>query len=805
MKPDQKQSPLPHMSRPYTFRNHQRGVATVLLVILLGIAVMVMTATLVRSINSKKEATVAAHAQTNAQMMAWAGVSAFRQYLIQQGKLGVSRIKIDLPAKQMIVFRTAPNEVAVQNISVTGPCAVNNDLCIVKADISANNTSAKAANTINVVFQMKVKDGIVQLGQQKSTMSFGGNTTFSGNVVIEAATPDSEITLNSDGNIKILSQGLITKNISVLNIKSSGDVYIDCAITNCGNSTINVTAKGTVFLANGANFGTVQALGDVSLAVGAYAKDITTQGRVTMTGWSRATSISAGDKVNLNQTTITGNVESKKRIIVSDSKIGGDVKSYEYVEINTNAKIDGSVYGRGDAKFSGDVAVSHSASTVNGNVYTNKDLYLWGFGSINGQVYATGRVRGIADYVMKGGYRENMSSIPELNFIINKPDALTETIKTETQFLNNVDVRVYKNDANYIFTAENQDKRVYLNQLKNKATGNTYIYENNAQYFIDQNNVKSKINDTGFELGLYKLNGEWLTGAICQTVDVNRHCTSDIVGYLPRISVGTTLGINDAIGYGELLKVWRIRSLKNSSGIDNAVLAPGVMYFEGHLEVAGNANWSADSQTSAYVNAFLAEGQITPLAFSPTVYSPYEVVRGGTPDLVCNRTLKDVNGVPLNINNTTPRTLSDKYLVPVNLCKDDNTFARTMDKNPDGSRKTVTIDGKTIPKIDLGNVAFMSNIEVNIGACSRVFGDVLARLEANFSAACGITSVKNSITGNVTTQGKVNSGVASNDILGGTHLIMPYPSVATTTTTTTGPTGTVIDVDSIKLVWAKLL
>lgn len=780
---------------------HQRGVATVLLVILLGITVMMITAAVAKNIGSRKEATVAAHAQTNAQIMAWAGVSAFQQYVIEQGKLSLQKIK-DLPSKSPITLKSGSNEIVAKDISVTGTCAANGDHCTLSANISANNISAKAATTINVVFDMVVSNGTVQLVQQKSTMNFGGNTTLSGNVVLAAATPDAEVTLNSEGNLKILSQGLITKNISVLNINSTGDVYIDCAITNCGNSIINVTAKGTVFLANGANFGTVKALGDVSLAAGAYAKDITTQGKVTMTGWSRASSISASDNVNLNQTTITGNVESKKRVVVSDSTVGGDVKSYDYVEMNTNAKINGSVYGKGNTKYSGDVAVSHSASTVDGNIYTNKDLYIWGFGAIKGKVYATGRVKGISDYVMKGGYTENMTSIPELNFTITKPDALTNEISTTTNFTNKVDVRVYKNDANYIFTKANADQRVYLNQLKNKATNNTYLYENGAQYVLDSNNVKTKVSDTGFELGQYMLDGVWLTGAICQKVDSNRHCTTDIIGYLPRISVGTTLGINDTIGYGNNLNVWRIRSLKNSSGIDNAVLAPGIMYFEGNLELAGNANWSADSQTSAYVNSFLAEGQITPLAFSPTIYAPYEVVRAGTPDLVCNRTLKDVNGNVLNINNTTPKTLSDKYLVPINLCRDDTTFAKSMDKNADGTQKMVTIDGTSVPKLDLGNVAFMANVEVNIGACTRVFGDVLARLEANFSASCGITNVKNVINGNVTTQGKVPSGVASNDILGGTNIVLPNSSVATTSTTTSGQ---VIDPTTIALKWTKTL
>ncbi len=49
----------------------QQGIATVLLVVLVGITVMVTTASLSRTVTAKKEASVAAHAQTNAQIMAW--------------------------------------------------------------------------------------------------------------------------------------------------------------------------------------------------------------------------------------------------------------------------------------------------------------------------------------------------------------------------------------------------------------------------------------------------------------------------------------------------------------------------------------------------------------------------------------------------------------------------------------------------------------------------------------------------------------------------------------------------------------
>ena len=55
----------------------QQGIATILLVLLIGITVMLITASVARALITKKEAATAAHAQTNAQILNWAGGAAF--------------------------------------------------------------------------------------------------------------------------------------------------------------------------------------------------------------------------------------------------------------------------------------------------------------------------------------------------------------------------------------------------------------------------------------------------------------------------------------------------------------------------------------------------------------------------------------------------------------------------------------------------------------------------------------------------------------------------------------------------------
>ena len=63
----------------HTFKK-QQGMATVLLVLLIGITVMLITASVAKTLVTNREAGVSAHAQTNAQLMGWAGVSAFKDF-----------------------------------------------------------------------------------------------------------------------------------------------------------------------------------------------------------------------------------------------------------------------------------------------------------------------------------------------------------------------------------------------------------------------------------------------------------------------------------------------------------------------------------------------------------------------------------------------------------------------------------------------------------------------------------------------------------------------------------------------------
>lgn len=806
-------------------KHRQSGIATVLLVTLIGMTIMLASTAVVLTSAARKDVSSASHAQSNAQVMAWAGVSAFSSILSNSDNIG--------PIKENpkdIDLKENPHKIEAKNIKVYG-CSNDKDSCRISADITASNASAASAAVINSVFDLKFipkpsddekKDGD---GGGGGDLLLGNNTTFTGDTTISSDTISSNVALNVDGNLTLLP-GFKTKNISVLNINATGNVYIDCSVRDCGGSIINVTSKGSVTLVNGRYFGDINALDKVTLRIGAKAqnikslknvnlesgssaRDIKTKGNIILSGGSSSDSLYAAGKIELYTSTVrAGNVESEKHIIISSSTVRGDVKANAYIELNASSKVDGSLYARGDYQGPGSSAVSHSASTVEGSVYANGSLYLWGLGSIKGDAYLKENVKGISGYVLKGKKNVSQSNPVAANIIEGFDENEFKTsIDEKTSFVARVDVRVYKDEANYIFTKQNKFDRVFLNKLKNEANNYTYLYKDGAQYRVDDKGNEKFLSENGFALGDYKINNTTYTGAICLTVDGSNFCKDDkddIVGYLPRISVAR----NDDYDYGSVMNYWRVRSINNRSEIENAVLAPGIMYFGGEettLELAGHANLQADSQTNAFINSFLAEGKILSIAFSPRIYSPFNVTRESDNyvSLVCNRQLRDTSGRLIDATKTIPGTLSNTYLIPNNLCESSSDFNRTMDKDPTGNKQQVIIDGTPVDKLELGDVALMANDTIHIGACGQIYGDVLSRKEINISAGCGLTQNKNAVNGNLVTGGVGN---AQNDFLSGTNIVIPSDPILNEDGSTGGDGGGVGGSTAIvSLKWARQL
>lgn len=824
----------------------QTGMATILVVLLLGMTVMLLTAMVAKSIVSKKEAGVAAHAQTNAELMGWAGVSAFREYLLAQGRLGANHL-IALNGMSEIDLKPDPTlkkQILAKNIQVRG-CTVEGAECIVSADVSAANNTSKAATTIHAIYSISLSGGETTVVDQELKASFGGDLNIRGGT-INAEVPNSKVSINVDGDIEI-NAGFSTTNISELTFNANGNVKINCAVATCNN--ININAKGYIWIMSGGNFKDLYAEDYIKLELNTKAQNLYSLGRSEL--WSGASAqniyavgnvkvqeasvkkvngaggnIYSNGEVYLRNSTIEGNVsaqdkiemwvsadvkghiESARHIYISNSDVRGNARAYNYVNMEAGAKVHGSVYAQGKATVGiYNSAVRLTTSWIGGHVYANGNLHLLDGATgedVKGNAYLTGNVK-ISKIAIKGSVSENLSSVSETNFTVSPQvsgSMIQQHIDNQMDFGTRVDVTQYKHEANYIFLSTYGFNRVMLNKLKHPGTGDTYIYEDGIQKVIAAGSTTGqKVGDgKGFFIGDYELEGSssWFptSGAICQTLN-GRACQSDIVGYLPRINV-KRYGVL-AEDYDYSAGIWYIRSTSEPSTLQNAAFAPGILYFDGPVEFNGNANLSASSATTTLTNTILAEGRINAIALAPRLYSPYNVLRGEQASVICDRVLKTTTDTAFT--STRPQTLINKYLIPTNLCKNENEFLYNMDRNlSTGEKLKVNIDGTNVDKLDLGYVALMSNKIIRVGSCAQIYGDVYARDTVQLSAsAC--SGSNQAIVGHIATQG-YNEGIG-NELLEGSSYIIPkseYTNVrGPTTTTTTLP----LKADSSSLKWAK--
>jgi hypothetical protein len=877
---------------------HQKGMATILLVLLIGLTAMIITSTVARGLVTNKEAKVTSHAQTNAQIMGWAGVNAFREHLFELGKRGVHHLK--KLENTSVTLRNDLNQkvIVAKNIKVVN--CEREGHCLITADISSNNLTSQAATTIHAIYQVDIKTGEISIPSEMPSLNFSGDTFLSG-TTLSAEIPNTKAVLNVDGGHVSIQAGFKTHNISKLTINAKkdnagrgGDVIIDCSLTACGNIEIDINAEGHVHIIHPGKFGTIkalewvklqtgvtagniEALGTVDLALKSTAENIRTLGNVELSEGSSAQNIFTNGDVKLRtnvtassvqtigsvrvsvDSRVLGDVISGQHIDISNSTVGGNVKAYEYVDLDTSSKVNGSVFAQNKSKQgigTNKSAVRMSTSWVGGSVYANGHLRMLDslFGEdVHGDVYLTGEIKALSwsHRTIIGTVKEKMTwaalktTVPAIEFTI--PPALDPTIFTKQvqdeiaahmDFVTKVDVLMYKDQSNYIFTKENGAARIYLNHLRNEDSQLTYIYENGQQYVYDHNNQKTLVNSQGFYLGKYTLNGKHYVGAICQEVEQEQamtnsslvenghrsgYCKSEIIGYLPRVSLDFN-GFNGAerkiFGWPDdydftLPDSFYIRSTQESS-IDNAAFAPGIMYFEGKLIISGDENIHADSMTTAFTNSFLAEGSIDAIAMSPRIFSPYNVLREGQENLICSRQLQSVNGEDYQARppQSLPNTLSSRFLTPVNLCKDANTFSYTMNKKPNSEIEgeevieKIKIDGVEVNKLDLGLVALMSNRVIRIGACARIYGDVLAKSNVEGSASCGVTSNPNGIYGSISSEGQSPTALnvqQHNTFGAGSNLIIPDKQY-----TNVKPTGeltmqTGLRVEDARLKWAKYL
>jgi|GEM_PF-6023135 len=692
--------------------------------------------------------------------------------------------------------------------------------------------------------------------------------TTQGNVTIREAQVAGDI--KAGKNVSILSRGDVVgkveagENITV----AAGIVGLNGANAERTRISNGAIAAGTIEVSKGRIEGIVKAGKNVQLR----------NSHSTIVG-----DVTAGENVTLwSNPVIEGNVKAKGSVQLRHSaRIGSaslpvTVYAGEYVLIRDSSKVYGDVYGRGDREYklgipAGAVYLA-TLGELHGNAYSGKAVVVTATfgGKVTGKVtYSDKKACGICahheynivnaantgwplGHIGSDTRMNHTNLLSKINeglqpafFNINlspiEPVTLNVGIK--------VDVRVYKDQANYIFNkgVERGVSRIYLNHLTNPKTGITYMYEfekdgNGIEKpntgvqkaytnYGEPNQASVSVNSAGFYIGKYEYNGTKYVGAICENVSniqtsliyKSGTCSSNIIGYLPRVSVESDLTLGDwlyglpqAYGYSPNADLsdyeiqWSLRSRGGAQSTpQNANFTPGILYFEGSVELKGDPGFTA-SNGNAYTNTILAEKHINAVEWSPRIYSPYNILREGNASLICNRPITTTTGEV--VTSTKPTTNADTFLVPTNLCKDVNEFRFDMNRNEDNSKKSIKIDGSDEPMLDLGYVALMSNTTIRVGTCAKIYGDVLAkrRIEGSTAEVEGtIIDMCNNDSGQAIT-GQVNSqglGGIDSFFLDGSKIIVPDERYTNDQSEEYEvPIGREHDaIENVKLQWTKFL
>src|SRR5690554_1882727 len=175
------QTPSPHS---------QRGIATILIVVLIGVALTATAMGIMHSMRSTQEKHVAVHAATNAQVGAWAGVEAFRLYLDANGVGGLAdNGSYDIEIQG---YGTADDSMVAKDIKII-PAGTGHR---VEATIVNVQKAAQASAAVGVVYEVMPAGGTDY--QLPAVMNFNDDLKLTSNLTF-----DNPITLNVKGDVTV--------------------------------------------------------------------------------------------------------------------------------------------------------------------------------------------------------------------------------------------------------------------------------------------------------------------------------------------------------------------------------------------------------------------------------------------------------------------------------------------------------------------------------------------------------------------------------------------------------------------------
>lgn len=712
-------------------RRRQKGIATILIILVVGLAVSASVLGVVHEMKGAQERQLSMHAQAPSQAKAWRSAEVVRRYLVQvsqptlkawaeaqapvalaisgdggyQAKL-MRVTKVGSPSSSQERYQVVAQ--LVGTASPDGPSRASSVLEVVyQVDATLPTTTTPtppegtvigALNVFNIYRDFEMTGGIKVIGGEAA------NFNVDGNVKLDSASIDGINAINATGNVSIGS------GIKVNSVNSNGNVNLT------GSASVSqIKARGNVTISGGTSSLSIQSNGLTTLTGGTAASVDSISGiRVTGGGINVSSMRSEGDLVwtgsggGVSSAQVNGNISyaganrnptnlsAGKAVVLTGggaTKVmaGQGVTNSGYGAINEiQAGGDVTLSGSGGAtvvKTKGSTTMSGS-----GNVGT---LAGQGNLSVNAWQSVTGQVGGTVNKAQQWNTAVNVSRVPGLTVAVEAPAVvkLPEVPEVTVPKPQVIDVYALEPAANYVFKYANKRIEVTVNAVSGIPSG-TYVLGNKYQNYNTYPDYLCKPAD---------MNGSTCSkpvATVCQGFSAQNSCFAYSGGK------------------------WTVNGQS---------MARGIAWFDGNLEI-GNG---------VYVNTFLATGNINTAGGHRTLSPNYAGFA-----VVCQNAQPKSSSIGINPNFTS--------LVPTNLCG-----ATEMVKNE--LANSAFIAGGYSPSTG----AFVGGT-VKLGASTMAEGNVIG---ADVINTGGSTTIKGSVVAagqdKANTQPVILSGSTTIDLTGG--------------------------------------
>ena len=404
----------------------QAGIATILMVLLISLAMTVAALGVVYTLRGTQEMQVAAHATTHSQASAWAGVEAFRRYLYEIHDEPATLAAIS-GALDMSINSVSAN-LSAQVVSVTSPTDEFVDSYYdVKVNIRSEDEAARSTSVLQVVYRVSpfLCSGGISLDSEldfQRDLNLGGSIT-----VLEFA--GTSASFQVDGSVNM-------ENISVSGIDSmyaTGDIVIG------SNSSLQeLWSNGDIILKGGSSVGKATAAGGISMLDGGTSMGI---------GY-------ANDDIVLDGSSY-GTVSSRSNIQALRGTASGALTAGGTIELSGVNLADVSAVGNVIAKSGFNPSVD--------NIYTESDLVCenssWaGYTSVTAAGNASGCA---ADPDLSTGQTVSVPVMSEISEF-----SLSQT---------RIDAWAFLAKANYVFEPDGSAIKVTVADVSGVTDGVYYI------------------------------------------------------------------------------------------------------------------------------------------------------------------------------------------------------------------------------------------------------------------------------------------------------------------------------------------